>query len=417
MNDQNELSRIYKNIGGFLSSIYANVKGFVSDDTDGASKTELLVVKTLQWIVQITAGILTYYAPIHMLTRPFVEIFPENGATMVKVISAVFVIIMEFSAYSFIKRMAENFTKSAVSKERGNFLIWGLFYLLLSGAICYGSWKAAQVGAEDMVKAKTDKSSQIIDKKEGNLAILQSQYKDSKRSINDMHNKSISGAEKVLSDYQKKATWENPTTLNNMVASIANAKKEKNEALQKLKDEYETDIKKEEGSTIKPMEDNKSTQSLYQRGIFYFSILLELVKIITIFILKAAPYMRPKGAKSSHSFSTNEISEEKKTSIHTQVPIEIIEEKKNDLPTITEEVPEVISDEKSPLVEYTQAIDNRRKLKNDFKEHFNNGKLPYNKLVERWIKNETRIEVACKVLGQPYTAVSIPTNPKLLKIP
>jgi len=238
-----------------------------------------------------------------------------------------------------------------------------------------------------------------------------------------MHDKEIRGAAAALAEYQKRK-WTDPTTLNKLTDNVSAARAEKTKELARIKADHEADLAAEDGKAQPLLEENAAKQSMYQRNIPFVSLMIEFGKFIFIFLLVQLGYkgggQRPQ-QRRQEMFDMSDmpptILSQKKTPIQTPTPIIMEEEEEEQV--VQSPISHAAPSEgtTNPLEEYARAMNNRNKLRNDFKNHFTMGKLSYEVLAGRWEKNEARIRAVCEQLGQPYISESIPTNPNKQKLP
>jgi len=152
---------------------------------------------------------------------------------------------------------------------------------------------------------------------------------------------------------------------------------------------------------------NSAKQSIYQRNIWWFSILLEFFRCLCVYLVVKGVYLytpsRPQQRKQERfDMPEPQTFAEKKTSIHIPTPT-----------VVAQEMP-VETNKSGGATEYAQAIGSMRKIKHDIKRYVQAGNEPTEKMVARWNDGQERLRKAAEALGEsfkPETMPKLQTNP------
>lgn len=367
---------------------------FFGSDNLSATTGEFLFYRTMQVILQVaTAGLLAY-GFFHFFKDPFENTF-ENGTFYAQVLSALLVIGYELLKFFTIRRAMFLLIKGL--KEHYMFFFKALIPLIFGLILAFGSWKGANSGAEHMAIQATDKSKEIKSTSDTERKSLENQYRLDMKAAQEAGDAEIAAARKALSDYQASVAWKGHidtrnkdvvSTIKNKTEAIADAKKEKKEAMDKVDLKYKNDLLEIEGKETVDLNENGTKQSFYQNTVFYGSIALEVFVFVFIFLIMS--WLHEDGNQDYEPV------QQATTKEPVNVPMGNGQKK---------------SDPKS-LREHRLALNQRAMLKTRIKKHYSTGEFEFDALVEQWENNEDRLLKASRNLGVPYTYEDIPEEPE-----
>jgi len=212
--------------------------------------------------------------------------------------------------------------------------------------------------------------------------------------------------------------WKDPKSIQGFNASIASAKNERRAALEKIDADYKQDKAEIEMGTQKPLADNTAKQSIYQRNIWWFSILLEFFRCLCVYLVVKGVYLykpsngqRPQQRQMPAMFDMVEppILAEKKTFNQTPIPTPIMEE----IPAAIGKPAPSISSDKDWIDIYAKLLRNRASYASRIRKATKQGE--YDSALNSWRKNEPLIEEACEALNRSYDRPPQPKNEEFAK--
>lgn len=175
--------------------------------------------------------------------------------------------------------------------ENGNFLNLFSIYVVLMGAMCYGSYKMCQSGSEDLLAEVTDQTQIIASDGTREKDSVARYYDASAASAVSLLKSELETIRADKKEYVKlfgKRTWD--SEVKQKIHDYSEQIKAKEQEIKDLKKQYETE-KKTAVSEVKvktnaEVTENKGITAMYKKYGYYLSLFLELL-IMVGYVAKA----------------------------------------------------------------------------------------------------------------------------------